>query len=90
MNAIIIDGSCIGSRREFFDVLRRQIGADLLIGSSLDALHDVLTSIPSHTVIEIHNESSLSEALGDYWKRVLWMLNDCLDENRNLNLHFCN
>ena len=86
MNRIIIDGSRIGSREEFFEVLRQQIGADLLIGSNLDALSDVLTSLSQHTVIEIRGQQQLAESLGDYWKKVLWMLNDCLDENENLEL----
>ena len=86
MNRIIIDGSCIGSREEFFEALRQQIGAALLIGSNLDALYDVLTSLTVHTVIEIHDETKLAAVLGDYWKKVLWMLNDCLDENENLEL----
>ena len=86
MNRIIIDGSCIGSREEFFEALRQQIGADLLIGSNLDALYDMLTSLTVHTVIEIHDETKLAAVLGDYWKKVLWMLNDCLDGNENLEL----
>lgn len=85
-NRIIIDGSRIGSREEFFEALRQQIGAGLLIGSNLDALYDVLTSLTVHTVIEIHEETKLAAVLGDYWKKVLWMLNDCLDENENLEL----
>ena len=86
MNRIIIDGSRIGSREEFFEALRQQIGAGLLIGSNLDALSDVLTSLSQHTVIEIRGQQQLAESLGDYWKKVLWMLNDCLDENENLEL----
>ncbi len=86
-NRIIIDGSRIGSREDFFEVLRLQIGAERLIGTNLDALHDALTSLTVHTVIEIHNEPDLEAVLGDYWKKVLWMLNDCLDENSNLELN---
>ncbi len=85
-NRIIIDGSHIGSREEFFEVLRLQIGAERLIGSNLDALYDALTTLTVHTVIEIHSETDLTAVLGDYWKKVLWMLNDCLDENENLEL----
>ena len=83
---IIIDGSRIGSREELFDALRMQLGEDRLIGSNLDALHDALTSITCHTVIEIRGGQKLEEALGDYWKRLMWLLNDCLDENRDLTL----
>ena len=86
MNRILIDGSLIDSREAFFSAVRSQVGEDLLIGSNLDALHDVLTSITSHTVIEIRNLHLLESGLGDYWKRIMWLLTDCLDENRDLQL----
>ena len=86
MNRIVIDGNTIDSRESLFHALRSQLGEDLLTGSNLDALHDALTSITVHTVIEVINQAKLAETLGDYWKRMFWMLNDCLDENRDLKL----
>ena len=83
---IIIDGKLISSKEEFFSIIRNQVGEDLLVGSNLDALHDVLTSLTVHTSIEISGEKYLSKRLGSYWKKVLWMISDCLDENRNLKL----
>ena len=88
MNRIIIDGNSIRSREDFFDAVRSQVGKDRLPGSNLDALHDVLTSITVHTAIEIQNRHLLEEVLGDYWKRIFWVLTDCLDENRDLKLEF--
>ena len=86
MNRIIIDGNSIDSRDSLFCTLRSQLGEDRLPGSNLDALHDVLASITVHTVIEVKNQTKLAETLGDYWKRILWLLSDCLDENRDLKL----
>ena len=86
MNRIVIDGNHIASIETFFHILRSQLGEDRLIGSNLDALHDVLTSITVHTVIEIRNQAKLADTLGDYWKRIFWLLSDCLDENRDLKL----
>jgi RNAse (barnase) inhibitor barstar len=86
MNRIVIDGNTIDSREAIFHVLRSQLVEDRLAGNNLDALHDVLTSITVHTVIEVRNPAKLAETLGDYWKRIFWMLNDCLDENRDLKL----
>lgn len=86
MDRIRIDGSCISSREELFQALRGQLGEDRLMGSNLDALYDVLTSITSHTIIEIRHADQLEDHLGEYWKRILWMINDCLDENENLKL----
>ena len=83
---IFIRGKEIVSRDDFYKSLCSQLGEERLIGSSLDALHDVLTSLTHHTVIEISEEEVLREALGDYWKKILWMLNDSLDENRDLEL----
>jgi RNAse (barnase) inhibitor barstar len=86
MNRIVIDGLQIDSKEALFRTLREQLGEDRMTGSNLDALHDVLTSITVHTIIEVWNESELKDSLGDYWKKVLWMLNDCLDENENIKL----
>ena len=86
MNRIVIDGNSISSRESLFHALRSQLGEDRLAGNNLDALHDALTSITVHTVIEVRNQAKLAETLGDYWKRIFWMLNDCLDENRDLKL----
>ena len=86
MNRIIIDGNIIDSRDAFFNTVRSQVGADKLVGSNLDALHDVLTSITVHTVIEVQNRRLLEAALGDFWKRIMWVLTDCIDENRDLKL----
>ena len=86
MNRIIIDGNRIKSKEEFFTAVQNQIGAKRLIGRNLDALYDVLTSLTVHTVIEIHSRQLLESALGEYWKRIFWVLSDCLDENRDLEL----
>lgn len=85
---IIIDGSSVGSRQDFFDKFRHSLGADVLIGSNLDALHDALTSISCPTDITILSRPALEEVLGDYWNRVFSMLMDCLDENCELSLSF--
>ena len=86
MNRIIIDGNLIDSREAFFHAIRNQIGEEKLIGNNLDALHDVLTSITVHTVIEVQNRRLLEAALGDFWEKIMWVLTDCLDENRDLKL----
>ena len=86
MNRITIDGSHIESREHLFQSLREQIGEDRLIGSNLDALYDVLTAFTEYTELEVFYEDRLTSNLGDYWKKLLWVINDCLDENENLKL----
>lgn len=85
---IIIDGSVITSREDFFAVLRDQLGEDVLIGSNLDALHDALTSITFPTDITILSRPALEVALGNYWEAAYTMFMDCLDENCELSLSF--
>jgi RNAse (barnase) inhibitor barstar len=87
-NEIIIDGAAITSREEFFESFRSCLGADLLIGSNLDALHDALTSVTVPTDITILSRPALEEILGDYWEAAFSMLMDCLDENCGLSLSF--
>ena len=86
MNRLIIDGNTIHSREEFFETLRTQLGESRLTGSNLDALYDALTSITQHTVIEVKNKPQLENSLGEYWQKITWVLNDCLEENRDLKL----
>ena len=85
---IIIDGADVTGREDFFDKFRQQLGEDVLIGSNLDALHDVLTSITCPTDITILSRPALEERLGDYCSRVFSVLMDCLDENCELSLSF--
>lgn len=87
-NEIIIDGAAVSDRASFYDILRAQLGSDVLIGSNLDALHDVLTSITCPTDITILDRPALEESLGEYWNAVYSMLMDCLDENCELSLSF--
>lgn len=85
---IIVDGSQVSSRGEFYDAIRIQIGGDLLIGNNLDALHDALTSITEPSDITIIERRLLEQNLADYWEKIYKVLMDCLDENYNLSVSF--
>ena len=85
---IIIDGSQVTSKEEFFSVLRNQIGEDVLIGSNLDALHDALTSLTAPSDITIVERELLEQNLGTYWEKIYEVLMDCLDENYDLSVSF--
>ena len=85
---IIIDGSKIASREDFYESLRAQLGKDLLIGSNLDALHDALTSLTTPSDITIMERDLLEQSLGDYWGKIYEVLMDSLDENFDLSVSF--
>lgn len=85
---IIIDGSLVTTREEFFETLRSQLGEDILIGNNLDSLHDALTAISCSTDITIVEREILEHNLGSYWDKVYEVLMDSLDENYNLSVSF--
>ena len=46
IQTILIDGSLITSREEFFEAVRSQLPPGLVMGSNLDALHDMMGELP--------------------------------------------
>ena len=74
MRNITIDGSRISTRGELFDTIYSALGIQGTPGRSLDALHDVLTSLGVGVTIE--NEDALRLALGSYFDRLSVMLGE--------------
>ena len=58
-------------------------------GSNLDALYDVLTSIPQAAVLQIAGWQAAETALGDYARRLRRTLDEAAEENENLTVEFC-
>lgn len=85
---IIVDGSLISDREEFFETLKRQLSGDILIGNNLDALHDALTSISHSINITVLMRPMLEHNLGSYWDKIYRVIMDSLDENYNLSVSF--
>lgn len=85
---IVIDGSLITTKEEFFDFMRRALGSDLLIGSNLDALHDALTTVSYSAEFIVEGQSLLEHNLDGFWDKVYKVFNDALDENYNISLSF--
>ena len=85
---IVIDGSLITTKEEFYDFMRLSLGSDLLIGSNLDALHDALTTVSYSTEFVVESRSMLEHNLGAFWDKVCEVFNDSLDENYNISLSF--
>ena len=85
---IVIDGSLITTKEEFFDFMRLSLGSDLLIGSNLDALHDALTTVSYSAEFIVEGRDLLEHNLGSFWDKVCEVFNDALDENYNISLSF--
>lgn len=85
---IVIDGSLITTKEEFYDFMRLSLGSDLLIGSNLDALHDALTTVSYSAEFIVEGRDLLEHNLGSFWDKVCEVFNDALDENYNISLSF--
>ena len=85
---IVIDGSLITTKEEFYDFMRLSLGSDILIGSNLDALHDALTAVSYSAEFIVEGQNLLEHNLGSFWDKVCEVFNDSLDENYNISLSF--
>lgn len=85
---IVIDGSLITTKEEFYEFMRLSLGSDLLIGSNLDALHDALTAVSYSAEFIVEGQNLLEHNLGSFWDKVYEVFNDSLDENYNISLSF--
>ncbi len=85
---IVIDGSLITTKEEFYDFMRLSLGSDILIGSNLDALHDALTTVSYSAEFIVEGRDLLEHNLGSFWGKVCEVFNDALDENYNISLSF--
>ena len=85
---IVIDGSLITTKEEFYDFMRLSLGSDILIGSNLDALHDALATVSYSAEFIVEGRDLLEHNLGSFWDKVCEVFNDALDENYNISLSF--
>ena len=85
---IVIDGSLITTKEEFYEFMRSALGSDLLAGSNLDALHDALTTVSYSAEFIVEGQSLLEHNLGSFWDKVCEVFNDSLDENYNISLSY--
>ena len=85
---IVIDGSLITTKEEFYEFMRSALGSDLLAGANLDALHDALTTVSYSAEFIVEGQSLLEHNLGSFWDKVCEVFNDSLDENYNISLSY--
>ena len=80
-----LDCTKIQSREDLYRLLAEILPCPV---HNLDALHDILTSLPSPTELTFLNWAAAEEALGRYAKALQRMLTDAGNENPLLTIHY--
>ncbi len=83
-----IDAACFTSRKDTHLYLKKVFKNCEYYGNSLDALHDVLTSMMRPTNIKISNFAKAKETLGEYADSLTEVFEDSAKRNENLNITF--
>ena len=83
---ILLSGDTIDSREALFNYFRKELGEDKLIGSNLDALYDVLSTVSEETVIEVINEYHLEKSLGKTYAGLISVLLDAEKDNDSVSI----
>ncbi|MBO4868857.1 MAG: barstar family protein [Clostridia bacterium] len=85
---IEVDASLFTDRKAVHDALRAAIGSEDYIGSNLDALNDVLTSIGRKTRIKIRHFCAARDNLGEYAETLAYVLASAACSNPYLTVIF--
>ena len=85
MIEIIIDGKDLQTKKQAHEFFSEQEGFPTGYGKNLDALFDVLTSLPSIKVT-VKSPRSIVENLGEYGKKLLLVIKDARDRNPGIVL----
>ena len=85
---INVDASAFTDIKSTHAALRGAIGSDEYIGSNLDALHDVLSSIGRRTRITVTNYRAAEESLGEYAEKLALVLAVSASQNPVLTVVF--
>ena len=80
MIEIRIDGKDLHSRQQAHEFFSEQEGFPKEYGKNLDALHDVLTSLPE-VKVTVCDPIKIVENLGEYGKKLLLVIKDACDRN---------
>ncbi|MGH2101221.1 MULTISPECIES: barstar family protein [Aerococcus] len=87
MQTLIIDGQDLYGQKDLHDYLAKTLDFPSYYGANLDALHDMLTSRQTPTIIYLVNLDALSNHLGaTYSKKFLKLLMDVEEKNAFLTI----
>jgi ribonuclease inhibitor len=85
MIEIIIDGKDLKTKQQAHDFFSQQQGFPARYGKNLDALFDVLTSMPE-VKVTVKDPQSIVDNLGEYGKKLLLVIKDACDRNPGILL----
>ena len=81
MKLAVLNSEGIADRKSLHDALASQLAFPDYYGANLDALHDLLSAESETTCIVIEGEAELKAALGDYYTKLIRVLDDLSEEN---------
>ena len=87
-NKIYVDLSSVKDEKELHAALRSALKNDGYTGDSLDALHDVLTSICKKTKITVAGIDKAARELDTYAEKLALVFAVSASENRYLTVEF--
>ncbi len=85
MIEIKIDGNSLKTKQQAHEYLAAQDGFPDYYGKNLDALYDVLTSLPEVRV-SVSDPESIVKNLGEYGKKLLLTIKYACDKNPGVQL----
>ncbi len=85
MIEIIIDGKDLRTKQQAHEFFAEQEGFPAKYGKNLDALFDVLTSMPE-VKVTVKGPQSIVDNLGEYGKKLLLVIKDACDRNPGIIL----
>lgn len=82
-----LDGRLMTNKSALHDHLQERFCFPGYYGRNLDALYDLLTSLPEPTEVELHEKDILLHQLGTYGATFLVTLQQAEDDAPNLTLN---
>ena len=82
-----LDGRLMTDKARLHDLLQEKLYLPEHYGRNLDALYDLLTSLPEATQIDLYEKDSMLQQLGTYGAALLVTLQQAEDDAPNLTLN---
>lgn len=86
MKTINLHLESMETKEELHAFIRRELEAEKYYGDNLDALYDILVSVPRPVKIVVFSKFTANMPLGDYAGKIVTVLQDAADENMALRL----
>ena len=81
MKIAYLSGENIADRAALHTSIASQLDFPHYYGRNLDALYDILSTVSEPTCVVIEDDETLSENLGDYYEKLLRVLEDAQAAN---------